>query len=142
MKIVKFVNFSGQDFSWEYDHVPYHFPAGSETMLEDFKAEHFAKHLVDREMTKMADAQRQQQLAAGKTENQLKVLRTDDPSRKEWLTKCVIDTTVEAPASQAETVVANENEKEEKLGKTVGKRGSRKIKKVESDDDDFEGLKT
>lgn len=50
MKAIKFCNFTDTDFTWNYDGIPYEFPAHAEIFLEDYKAEHFAKHLVDREM--------------------------------------------------------------------------------------------
>lgn len=49
----KFLNFSNEDFSWKFDGVSYEFKAGQEIFLEDFKAEHFAKHLIDREINKL-----------------------------------------------------------------------------------------
>lgn len=52
MNAKKFRNFSDEDFTWKWDGVSYTFPAGQETYLEDYKADHFAKHLVDREMGK------------------------------------------------------------------------------------------
>lgn len=52
MNAIKFKNFTNEDFEWKYDGIPYNFPAGSEMFLEDYKAHHFAKHLVDREMNK------------------------------------------------------------------------------------------
>lgn len=48
----QFKNFSDTDFTWKFDGIEYTFPAGSVMFLEDFKAEHFAKHLIDRELTK------------------------------------------------------------------------------------------
>lgn len=53
MQAKKFKNWTDQDFSWKWDGVAYDFPAGSETYLEDFKADHFASHLVDREIQKL-----------------------------------------------------------------------------------------
>lgn len=50
MKAVKFKNFTDRDFTWAFDSVDYTFKAGQEMFLEDFKAAHFAKHLVDREL--------------------------------------------------------------------------------------------
>lgn len=49
----KFRNFSTEDFSWKWDGVEHTFPAGQEMYLEEPRALHFAKHLVDREMNKM-----------------------------------------------------------------------------------------
>ena len=56
MQAIKFKNFSGEDFTWKYDGVPYTFKAGSETYLENFKATHFCKHLVDRELNRKGTA--------------------------------------------------------------------------------------
>ena len=52
MKAVRFKNFTDEDFVWKFDGVPFEFKAGQEIFLEDYKAEHFAKHLVDREINK------------------------------------------------------------------------------------------
>ena len=48
----KFTNYTDRDFSWKWDGVEYTFRAGETMFLEDYKAHHFAKHLVDRELTK------------------------------------------------------------------------------------------
>lgn len=53
MTAKKFKNFSAEDFSWKFDGVDYSFKAGQELYLEADKAEHFAKHLVDREMNRL-----------------------------------------------------------------------------------------
>lgn len=50
MQAIQFTNFSTEDFTWKYDGIPYTFPAGSTMFLEAYKAEHFAQHLVDREL--------------------------------------------------------------------------------------------
>lgn len=52
MEAKKFKNFSKEDFSWKFDGVPYTFPAGKEIYLEEDKAVHFCKHLVDRELNR------------------------------------------------------------------------------------------
>ena len=49
---VRFYNFSDEDFSHTWDSVIYTFKAGETIMLESYLAEHFAKHLVDRELNK------------------------------------------------------------------------------------------
>lgn len=49
----KFKNFTNTEFTWSFDSIPYTFKAGQEIYLEDYKAEHFAKHLVDRELNEM-----------------------------------------------------------------------------------------
>lgn len=53
MQAKKFKNWSSEEFTWKYDGVPHTFPAGMEIFLESPKADHFAKHLVDRELNKL-----------------------------------------------------------------------------------------
>lgn len=53
MQALKFKNFTTEDFTWKFDGIPYTFKAGQEMFLEDYKAYHFAKHLVDREMNQL-----------------------------------------------------------------------------------------
>lgn len=48
----KFKNFSAEDFAWKHDGILYNFKAGQEMYLESDKADHFAKHLVDREINR------------------------------------------------------------------------------------------
>ena len=50
---IKFLNITDQDFTWSFDSIPYTFKAGETIYLEDFKAKHFAKHLVDRELNRL-----------------------------------------------------------------------------------------
>ncbi len=50
---LKFKNFTDRDFTWSFDSIPYTFKAGESIYLEDFKAKHFAKHLVDRELDRL-----------------------------------------------------------------------------------------
>lgn len=52
MTAKKFRNFSKEDFTWKWDGVVYTFKAGQEIYMEDYKADHFAKHLIDRELTR------------------------------------------------------------------------------------------
>lgn len=47
---IQFKNFTDRDFTWSFDSIPYVFKAGQTIYLEEFKAKHFAKHLVDREL--------------------------------------------------------------------------------------------
>ena len=53
MQAIKFKNFTDRDFTWKYDGLPYTFKAGQEMYLEDFKANHFAKHLVNQELNRL-----------------------------------------------------------------------------------------
>lgn len=52
VKAVIFKNFSNEPFVCSWDSIPYHFAAGQEMYVEDWKAEHFTKHLVNRELDK------------------------------------------------------------------------------------------
>lgn len=52
MQAIQFTNFSTEDFTWKFDGIAYTFKAGQTMFLEDFKANHFAKHLIDRELDK------------------------------------------------------------------------------------------
>lgn len=51
-RIVKFTNFSNEDFTWTWNKIPYKFPAGQFRFMETLLAEHFAKHLINRELLK------------------------------------------------------------------------------------------
>lgn len=53
MEAKKFKNWSDEAFSWKWDGVGHNFPAGMEIFLESVKANHFAKHLTDRELNRM-----------------------------------------------------------------------------------------
>lgn len=46
-KAVPFFNFTDKPFSHTWDSVPYEFDPMQSYMMEDWKAEHFAKHLVN-----------------------------------------------------------------------------------------------
>lgn len=52
VKSVVFKNFTDEEFVCSWDSVPYRFPPGKEMYVEDWKAAHFAKHLVDKVMHK------------------------------------------------------------------------------------------
>lgn len=53
MQAIKFRNWTNEEFTWKYNGIPHVFPAGMEIYMESDKAEHFAKHLTDREMHKL-----------------------------------------------------------------------------------------
>mgnify|MGYP001564388943 CR=1 FL=1 len=98
MTAKKFKNFTDTEFSWKFDGIEHTFPAGMEIFLEDFKADHFAKHLVDREMNRLG-------------------LRTNDVKKREEITaKCFptdeIVTPLEALNLNEKADVHAEKEKE------------------------------
>lgn len=92
MEAKRFKNFTTQAFTWKFDGVPYTFEAGQEIFLEDFKAEHFCKHLVDAELNRQ-----------GKP--------TNDPSRKTLEAQCF---PVAEPVSAVEALNLNEEAKAKK----------------------------
>lgn len=117
-----FRNFSDEDFTHAWNSIPQFFPAKSEIYMEDGLADHFAKHLVDREMQKdkLPDGTRK---------------TVDDPSRTEYMAKALIATQPEPALAQfpEEVQVANKN----KRGRP--KKEDIKEEKVE---EEFEGLKS
>lgn len=120
---VLFKNFSDEDFAGKWDGISYPFKAGQEVYLEAFKAKHFCKHLVDREIQKLTKLD-----ATGK-----KVYRTvNDPMRRELEAKALPYEAMETEPEEEESKVSteidpsqsvmNKNkqlEKEEKVEKPV-----------------------
>lgn len=100
MQAIKFKNFTTEDFVWKYDGIPYTFKAGQEIYLEDFKAHHFAGHLVDLEM------------------NRLGVPTNTMNRREELLKQCFPSDEVITPS---EALQINEKEKVTKKTKKVEK---------------------
>jgi len=52
METILFTNWTDEDFIGLWDGITYPIKKGQSMYLEDWKAKHFAKHLVDREMNK------------------------------------------------------------------------------------------
>lgn len=52
MNALVFVNYTTEVFEQKFDGRSYRFAPGEERILETAKAEHFAKHLIDRELQK------------------------------------------------------------------------------------------
>lgn len=99
VKMVQFTNFSNEDFSHQWDSVPYQFRAGQTIYIEDWKAAHFAKHLIDRELIKKNIP----------TDRQLE--------RSRLLALCITDSSEVIPESKVESEIANKNNLENKSGK-------------------------
>jgi hypothetical protein len=104
MENKKFRNFSDESFSWSWNGVLYTFGAGTEIYLEGPKADHFAKHLVDRELNKLK-------------------LPTNSPRRPEFMEKCfppaetisaeeALNISEEAKARNKKSVSVKEKEEE------------------------------
>jgi len=120
MKAIRFKNDTDRDFTWKFDGIAYTFKAGQEIYLEDFKANHFAKHLIDRELME-------------------KKVRTDNQVERNILTAKFLpgdDMTVE------EAVDKNAREEVEDR-KAVIRKGGKKLKsekKVVEDEEEFAEL--
>lgn len=89
---VLFHNWSNEDFTHSWDSVPFTFPKGEKTYLESWKADHFGKHFVDREMMKDK-------------------LQVDDQRRVDYLKKTLIgsEESKEVEAVKLETELINLN---------------------------------
>lgn len=113
MTAKKFKNFSNEDFTWKWDGNPFTFPAGSEIYIEADKAEHFANHLIDRELNKRNIV----------TNNKLERLK---------LWELCFPLAVEV--TQNEALNIEENKKEEKAIEEVKAKRGRPAKKVEAEE--------
>lgn len=128
MKTVLFVNFSDEAFTGYWDSQAYKFAPGQTMYMEDWKAKHFAKHLVNRELLKAG----QETHTSPKEKNGV----IDDIFFLELFNKAVIDNeeAEEAPASVIETEIINKNAKAKKAA-------PKKASKAETSEEEFEGLK-
>ena len=115
----KFKNFSQEDFTWKWNGDPYTFPANSEIYLEEFKANHFAKHLIDRELNRLN-------------------IRTNHITERARLELLFFPTTEVLTSSEALNI--EEKKKEEKIIEAVKAKRGRPAKKVEKEEE-FEDLK-
>jgi hypothetical protein len=110
MKTVLFVNFSDEAFTGMWDSQSYPFAPGQTMYMEDWKARHFAKHLVNRELLKDG----QETHTSPKEKNGV----IDDVLFMELFNKAVIDSEPEeVPESMIETEVINKNAKAKKAVK-------------------------
>lgn len=98
MKIVTFLNFTNEDFTYSWDSQPHTIKAHEQVEMEDWRANHAAKHLVNRELNK-ADLS---QYCSPK-------IIKDVPQFYELYQKAVIEHTVapEVKAEDAAMAVAN-----------------------------------
>lgn len=107
MQAIKFKNFSTEDFTWSFNSIPYTFKAGQEMYLEDFKAKHFAKHLIDRELNR-------QNIPTNDKQNRAKLEALCFPG--------------DAPAvTEDEAIDIEETKKEEERKEIKAKKGKKKV---------------
>lgn len=93
--VKKLFNFSTEDFTHEWDKVPYTVKAGESKIFPGFLADHLAKHLVTREMFREG-----------------KITESNDPNaRQPFLDKCFTETEVVAENElEAQVKALNESE--------------------------------
>jgi len=118
VKSVVFKNFTDEEFVCSWDSVPYRFAPGKEMYVEDWKAAHFAKHLVDRVMNK-------------------KGLITSNKIERDELLKQALPDGISLTQDEAFDLHARE-EVAEKVAEVKAKKTSRKVVVEE----EFEGLNT
>lgn len=87
-----FLNWSDESFEWTWNNVPYTFPAGKAMYMEEYLCNHFAKHLVDRELLKQDKS-------------------TADHTRDQLIKKCFpsAEVIVEADPVKLAVVIENKN---------------------------------
>lgn len=76
--VVKFTNFSDEDFTYTWNKIPYTFKAGAVKFMETGIANHFAKHLVNRELLKR-----------GRDNDTSPKKQSDNPFFMEYWNKCI-----------------------------------------------------
>src|ERR1035437_2082299 len=103
-EIKNFLNWTGEDFIGMWDNVERLIKAGESINLPGFLADHYAKHLVDREM-----------INAGK-DMSLNI----EEARKPFIDKCFVGETITAPTDlDAEIASLNLPVKEEVVEKVI-----------------------
>lgn len=152
-----FTNWTDEMFVGQWNKREYKIEAGKSYYLPFYLAEHFAKHLVDRELYKISAQEIEKELSGSRlsyddrkrAENRIeeRVLK-NATLRQELIDKCVNVTDVHPDFVQSHEVpmrevVLNRDKRNEKLieeGIEVPRTMPRKNKQVE-DVDDFEGSK-
>lgn len=114
VKSVVFKNFTDEEFVCSWDGVPYRFPAGKEMYVEDWKAAHFAKHLVNKAMY----------TAKGSKE----IILTDQVYRDKLLAQALPGTMTVTPDEALDlNVRAEVAEKEAEVKEKKGRKSSKKV---------------
>ena len=135
-----FVNWTNEDFTWDWDGSPTTIKAGDSIYFEAWKAQHFAKHLTDREMNK-------------------KGILTNDPRRTDFYSKCfkkadeeielaateeaTDEKEVEEKADDAKNSAMNKNEEiKNRIGSKAKRGRPKRVEEVEEEkeEEEFEGL--
>lgn len=124
---VLFVNWTDKDFTHKWDSVEYTFKAGQSQYLQDYLANHFAKHLAQRECNR-------------------RNLLFSDRQFKVFFDKCTAGEAIEAESPlKLEIDIKQGNKKEKRFCDQCDSKGVRHKKdcptlKKETAEDNFEGL--
>lgn len=116
-----FHNWSDRQFKGTYNKEDYFFEPGQKMALPDYLANHFAKHLTNREMI-------------------LANFNTDDHRRDSFLEKCFVSADAQPEMSEAKAVVHALNAEVEQPAKKSPGRPKKDPTNL-LDDQSFEGLK-
>ncbi|MDH4127317.1 MAG: hypothetical protein OEV44_01085 [Spirochaetota bacterium] len=130
-KAMRFYNWTNEDFSHKWDSVEYTFRAGESQMVQDYLANHFAKHLAQREINK-------------------KNLPMNDRKYQEFFNKCLSGEELSSETSlKLEMEIEKANQKVEKVEEKrfcefCDSKGVRHLKDCptlnkEKEEDNFEG---
>jgi hypothetical protein len=136
MKTVLFTNWTSEDFTYTFGGEEFSFKAGSSSYLQDYLAEHFAKHLANRELHKKDDPK-----------FHTYVNNPKNPVFMEFFNKSFGEVSVPQSELKAEVEVAEKNAIGSDLPKfcdQCASKGVRHLKTcptlIKSSEEEFEGL--
>lgn len=116
-KIVLFHNPTDEDFTGQWDKIEEVIKAGASRHMELWRAKHYAKHLIDREL------------------NKRNIVTNNQIERDALFATIVIDEEViEVPSQNVASEIVNIEKKK------TAKKTTKTVKKVTSDEETFEGL--
>lgn len=134
MKAIKFVNFSDETFIGKYDGEAFTYEPGKEEWLPSGIAMLFAKHLIDREINKLADLEPDEK-------KRDKISTMNEGLRRQFGDKCLFGQDVinekQSDLKADIDILNKEMEKKEK----VEKQGNKVKKKQGNKEEEFDGLK-
>lgn len=138
---VVFVNWSNEEFTHSWANEPFTFYPGKKTILPKYLADHFAKHLTDREMHKAVD-------------DKGRAMHTDSPDRAKFLARCFAESSLTAStpikaqieALNAQAEIEHEKKEVRSFCDSCDSKGVKhkkdcpKSKPVVTDEHEFAGL--
>lgn len=142
---VNFTNWTKEDFAHTWDGVLYNFQAGSTMILEDWKAVHFAKHLINRELLKLEKRTDDRVLTEEMLAKTIQSQEDSEPKSQDEVNTEILNANAKLKALK----VAELKELAEKQGLDVtGKKKDEIIEAIEAapteettpEEEEFEGL--